>query len=126
MAPPASSPPCAAPGQLLVSCEAATARNGCGAARVLAVARARAKEAARVWRKTPGGCGAAYKGREPSLACGLRTRTCARGGLGRRRDRTRGGEKNDLNQLKTAQAIEFKHEFEFKQPKAMLQHECNK
>jgi hypothetical protein len=35
------------------------------------------------------------------------------------------GEKG-LNNLKRAQAIEFKHEFEFKQPKAMRQHECNK
>jgi hypothetical protein len=35
------------------------------------------------------------------------------------------GEKG-LNNLKRAQAIEFKHEFEFKQPKAIHQHECNK
>jgi hypothetical protein len=59
MAPAASSPPCAAPGQLLVGGEAARVRNGCGGARVPAAARARAKEAARVWRKIPGGCGAA-------------------------------------------------------------------
>jgi hypothetical protein len=39
----ASSPPYAAPGQLLVGGEVATARNGCGGARVLAAARARAK-----------------------------------------------------------------------------------
>jgi hypothetical protein len=42
-APTASPPPCAAPGQLLVGGAAATARNGCDGARVLAAARARAK-----------------------------------------------------------------------------------
>jgi hypothetical protein len=46
--------------------------------------------------------------------------------LGCKEERNRGGEKKYLNQMKRAQAVEFKHEFEFKQPKAMLQHECNK
>jgi hypothetical protein len=31
-----------------------------------------------------------------------------------------------LNNLKRAQAIKFKCEFEFNQPKSMHQHECNK
>jgi predicted transcriptional regulator len=46
--------------------------------------------------------------------------------LGCKEERNRGGEKKYLNQMKRAQAIEIKDEFEFKQPKAMLQHECNK
>jgi hypothetical protein len=37
-----------------------------------------------------------------------------------------GEEKKGLNNFKKTQAIEFKCEFEFNQPKVMHQHECNK
>jgi hypothetical protein len=70
MAPAASSPPCAAPGQLLVGGKAATARDGCGGARVLVAARVRGKKATRVWRKTPGGAARLIKDGRPPWRAG--------------------------------------------------------
>jgi hypothetical protein len=46
--------------------------------------------------------------------------------MGQKRGRLREKKKKGLINLKRAQANEFKREFEFKQPKAMHQHECNK
>jgi hypothetical protein len=67
----ASSPPCASPGQLLDSEVAATAgSNGGRGARVLAAARARAKVAARVWRKTQGGAARLIKAGRPPWRAG--------------------------------------------------------